>query len=129
MKKRYLFLGIPTLVVIIVVAWINLNLAKVELAFSLKSFHLVNLQALTSELASEYSGTCRTVENPNYRVLGTKPGCAAGVFRDYPREYVSRCEGIGGTSCRPGSRLVYYKCDNTIESESDDRSTAYCPSN
>jgi hypothetical protein len=74
------------------------------------------------------SGQCKTVKKPEYRTIDWNCSCAAGVFQPYPREYIYYCAGTDGGACNPGSVLVYYNCDGSIDSSlsSDDRSIAYC---
>jgi hypothetical protein len=100
---------------------------------SLSNYNKVSSSLYTLEALSNgeggggenYSGPCKTNIKES-RELGTNCSCVDGVFQSYPQEDIYICAGTDGGACMPGSVLTYYNCNGTVQSKSDDRSTAYC---
>jgi hypothetical protein len=128
MKKFKNLLVLLAAGVFVAVCVFNVMLGSAD--YDKVSSSLYTLEALSNGEGSggeNYSGPCKTVKNPVHRAIDWNHSCAAGVIQDYPREYIYYCAGTDGGACKPGSVLVYYNCDGTVQLESDDRSTDYCP--
>jgi hypothetical protein len=131
MKKFKNLLMFVVAGVFVAVCIINFKIGLADYAKK-NSSSMLTLEAMTSGEAGmetgEYSGPCRTVERKERVVRGWNKGCAAGIEQYYPEEIVYRCQGNDGGMCNPGSILVYYNCNGSVERKTDDRSTAYCSS-
>jgi hypothetical protein len=126
MKKNVFILSIATLVIII--AAVNLYLAKTDLASSLRSSRLINLQALTSETSTgEASAGKKCKTEAGKPVVMDYQNCD-GRLLPYSRKIVHKCEGSDGGECKPGNSYQYFNCyEQIIDTDDSSRSIAYCP--
>jgi hypothetical protein len=124
MKKKVFILSITVLAVFIV-ASVNLYLAKTNFISSLRSLHLVNLQAITSE--SSTSETCRSVSSGSAVIISYRCDCPQGQ-RPSVKAVTYVCKGSDGGECKPGNSYQYLNCDGDVTHTDDfSRSIAHCP--